>query len=97
MYKTAEVLRAGMVDMSKVITHRFDMEEFSKAFALMKSGRCGKVIMYPTDEKRDNLERSTQRSLPGLAVVDLALTDLCNFSSYSFRVCIFEPVFLISI
>ncbi|HZD12786.1 MAG TPA: hypothetical protein VE177_04625, partial [Candidatus Binatus sp.] len=51
-YKTAEVLRAGMVDMSKVITHRFDMEEFSKAFALMKSGRSGKVIMYPNGRKK---------------------------------------------
>ena len=51
-YKTAEVLRAGMVDMSKVITHRFDMEEFSKAFALMRSGRCGKVIMYPNGRKK---------------------------------------------
>ncbi len=46
-YQTAEVLKAGMVELSKVITHRFDLEEFSKAFALMKSGRCGKIIMYP--------------------------------------------------
>jgi len=46
-YQTAEVLKAGMVDLSKVITHRFDLEEFTKAFALMKSGRCGKIIMYP--------------------------------------------------
>ena len=46
-YETAEVLKAGMVDLSKVITHRFQLEEFSKAFALMKSGRCGKIIMYP--------------------------------------------------
>ncbi len=51
-YKTAEVLRAGMVDLSKVITHRFDMEEFSKAFALMTSGNCGKVIMYPNGRKK---------------------------------------------
>ncbi len=46
-YKTAEVLKAGQVDLSKLITHRFDLEEFSKAFALMKSGRSGKIIMYP--------------------------------------------------
>ncbi len=46
-YETAGVLKAGMVDLSKVITHRFGLEEFSKAFALMKSGRCGKIIMYP--------------------------------------------------
>lgn len=46
-YKTAEVLKAKEVDLSKIITHRFKLEEFSKAFALMKSGQCGKIIMYP--------------------------------------------------
>src|SRR2546427_441429 len=46
-YKTAEVLKAGQVDLTRLITHRFDLEEFSKAFALMKSGRSGKIIMYP--------------------------------------------------
>lgn len=50
-YQTAEVLKAGMVDLSKVITHRFQLEEFSKAFALMKSGRCGKIIMYTTTKR----------------------------------------------
>lgn len=46
-YQTAEVLKAGMVDLSKIITHKFQLHEFSKAFALMKSGRSGKIIMYP--------------------------------------------------
>ena len=46
-YQTAEVLKSHMVDLSKVITHKFDMGEFAKAFALMKSGRSGKIIMYP--------------------------------------------------
>ena len=54
-YQTAEVLKAGMVDMSKVITHRFGMDEFSKAFALMKSGRSGKIIMYP-NKKNSSLD-----------------------------------------
>ena len=49
-YKTAAVLKAGQVDLSKLITHRFDLEEFSKAFALMKSGRSGKIIMYPNEK-----------------------------------------------
>ena len=46
-YKTAEVLKAAQVDLARLITHRFDLEEFSKAFALMKSGHSGKIIMYP--------------------------------------------------
>src|SRR5438309_11789919 len=40
-YKTAEVLKAGQVDLSRLITHRFVLEEFSKAFALRKSGCTG--------------------------------------------------------
>src|SRR5205823_14951414 len=40
-YKTAEVLKAGEVDLSKVITHRFALEEFAEAFTLMKSGHSG--------------------------------------------------------
>ena len=50
-YQTAEVLKSRMVDLSKVITHRFDMDEFSKAFALMKSGMSGKIIMYPNGKR----------------------------------------------
>src|SRR5437762_69369 len=46
-YKTAEVLKAGEVDLSKVITHRFALEEFAEAFTLMKSGHSGKIVMYP--------------------------------------------------
>ncbi len=53
-YKTAEVLKAKEVDLAKIITHRFKLEEFSKAFALMKSGQCGKIIMYPNRKPPSN-------------------------------------------
>ena len=32
----------------KLITHRFELKDVSKAYALMASGRCGKVaVVYP--------------------------------------------------
>ena len=53
-YKTAEVLKAGEVDLSKVITHRFALEEFAEAFTLMKSGHSGKIVMYPNRKPHGN-------------------------------------------
>lgn len=42
-----EVLRAKQVDLGKIVTHEFKLEEYEKAFALMKTGNCGKIVMYP--------------------------------------------------
>ncbi|MGB8019777.1 MAG: L-threonine 3-dehydrogenase [Candidatus Nanopelagicales bacterium] len=43
-YKMASLLQAGM-DISPVITHRFPIEEYAKAFAVTASGQSGKVIL----------------------------------------------------
>jgi threonine 3-dehydrogenase len=46
-YQSRGLLRAGAVDLSPVVTHRFALDDFEKAFALMASGECGKVVMVP--------------------------------------------------
>jgi len=46
-YKASALLRAKRVDLEPVITHRFKLEEFEKAFDLMHSGQCGKILLYP--------------------------------------------------
>jgi threonine 3-dehydrogenase len=43
-YKMTVMLESG-VDISPVITHRFDHTEFEKGFEVMMSGRAGKVIL----------------------------------------------------
>jgi threonine 3-dehydrogenase len=43
-YKMTMLLQSG-VDISPVITHRFAFDDYEKAFALMKTGNCGKVIL----------------------------------------------------
>jgi threonine 3-dehydrogenase len=43
-YKMATMLQSGL-DISKVITHRFPIDEFQKGFDAMASGQCGKVIL----------------------------------------------------
>ena len=43
-YKMVALLQSGL-DISKVITHRFDVEDFQKGFDLMAAGECGKVIL----------------------------------------------------
>jgi threonine 3-dehydrogenase len=41
------LIRSGAVDLAPVITHRFALEDYEKAFHLMQSGECGKVVMFP--------------------------------------------------
>lgn len=43
-YKMIAMLQNGL-DVSRVITHRFDVADFEKGFAEMKSGRSGKVVL----------------------------------------------------
>jgi threonine 3-dehydrogenase len=43
-YKMAVLVQSGL-DISPVITHRFDYQDYEEAFATARSGRAGKVIM----------------------------------------------------
>lgn len=43
-YKMIAMLQNGL-DVSGVITHRFEMKNFAKGFAVMKSGQSGKVVL----------------------------------------------------
>lgn len=43
-YKMIAMLQNGL-DVSKVITHRFAADDFEQAFAVMKSGKSGKVLL----------------------------------------------------
>jgi threonine 3-dehydrogenase len=43
-YKMTVMVQSGL-DISPVITHRFDYMEFEKGFEVMKRGDCGKVIL----------------------------------------------------
>jgi threonine 3-dehydrogenase len=43
--QTTTLLSTGRVDVSPIITHRFELERFEEAFATTASGRSGKVIL----------------------------------------------------
>ncbi|APX18047.1 L-threonine 3-dehydrogenase (plasmid) [Phaeobacter inhibens] len=43
-YKMIAMLQNGL-DVSRVITHQFDADDFEKGFAAMKSGQSGKVVL----------------------------------------------------
>lgn len=43
-YKMSSLLEAGL-DVTPVITHEFGAEEFEEAFAVMRAGTCGKVLL----------------------------------------------------
>ncbi|MFB3098997.1 MAG: hypothetical protein ACE1ZX_03045, partial [Acidimicrobiia bacterium] len=40
-------------DLAPVVTHRFALDDYEKAFALMASGQCGKVVMFPDPSLAD--------------------------------------------
>ena len=43
-YKMIQMLITGL-DLTPVITHRFNIDQFQKGFDVMESGLCGKVIL----------------------------------------------------
>ncbi len=45
-YQMRALLRAGAVDLSPLVTHRFALDDYDSAFDLMESGDCGKVVMF---------------------------------------------------
>jgi threonine 3-dehydrogenase len=47
-YKMTVMIQSGL-DISPMITHRFEYTDFEKAFKIMRSGKSGKVILNWTD------------------------------------------------
>ena len=43
-YEMSVLIQSGL-DISPVITHRFDAADFEQAFATLRSGQCGKVVL----------------------------------------------------
>ncbi len=48
-YKATMLIKGG-VDLTPLITHRFDYREFAKGFEVMRSGKSGKVILNWAEE-----------------------------------------------
>ena len=46
-YQARGLVFSGAVDLSPMVTHKFPLEEFEKAFAVMESGKSGKVMLIP--------------------------------------------------
>jgi threonine 3-dehydrogenase len=43
-YKAASMLQSGL-DISTIVTHVYPVDEFERAFAMVASGQCGKVVL----------------------------------------------------
>jgi threonine 3-dehydrogenase len=48
-YKMTAMIQTGL-DIRPVITHRFHYTEYEKAFEVMRSGQCGKIILHWVEE-----------------------------------------------
>ncbi|MGZ4129168.1 MAG: L-threonine 3-dehydrogenase, partial [Actinomycetota bacterium] len=47
--QTSRLLSSGMVDVTPIITHHFPLTAYEEAFETLRSGRSGKVVMYPQE------------------------------------------------
>ncbi len=45
--ETTDLLSSGKIDLTRIITHRFPLSEFEEAMRIMKSGKCGKILLKP--------------------------------------------------
>jgi threonine 3-dehydrogenase len=45
--RTQELLRSGRLDVSPIITHRFDLADWQRGFELIASRHAGKVVLLP--------------------------------------------------
>ena len=43
-YKMTQMIRSGL-SISSVLTHRYKIDDFDKAFEVLRSGNCGKVVL----------------------------------------------------
>lgn len=46
--QTSELLKSKKINLSPLITHKFKLKDFEKAMQLMKSRRCGKILLIPS-------------------------------------------------
>jgi threonine 3-dehydrogenase len=45
-YQTRGLLESGAVDLSKIVTHEFRLEEFDEAYHVFMSGESGKIMFH---------------------------------------------------
>jgi threonine 3-dehydrogenase len=43
-YKLTQMLRSGL-DISAVLTHQLPLDDYATAFAAMRDGQCGKIVL----------------------------------------------------
>lgn len=46
-FRMRGLLTSGLVDLRPLITHRFALDDFEEALQVMRSGKSGKVVMFP--------------------------------------------------
>jgi threonine 3-dehydrogenase len=52
-YQARGLMGSGAIDLDPIITHRFAFDDFEAAFALMDSGQCGKIVLFPNPGDAD--------------------------------------------
>lgn len=46
-HQTTDLLKSGKINIKPLITHKFALKDFEKAMEIMKSRKCGKILLKP--------------------------------------------------
>jgi threonine 3-dehydrogenase len=52
-YQARGLMRSGAIDLAPVVSHRMALEDYERAFELMASGQCGKIVLFPDPADAD--------------------------------------------
>jgi threonine 3-dehydrogenase len=52
-YQARGLMRSGAIDLAPVVTHRMALDDYERAFDLMASGQCGKIVLFPDPADAD--------------------------------------------
>ena len=50
-YQVKGLIASGNLNLEKLVTHKLPLEDFAEGMELMKSGNCGKVVLFPNGVK----------------------------------------------
>lgn len=50
-YQVKGLIASGNLNLDRLVTHKLPLEDFAEGMELMKSGNCGKVVLFPNGVK----------------------------------------------
>jgi iron complex outermembrane receptor protein len=63
-YRTRWLLESGAVDLMPLVTHRYPIEDFERAFEQLEAGEACKIVVYPGGKPPPELAAAVRKTQP---------------------------------